>query len=259
MNWLVSLLFRSKREIIQAGSFLVLNSYFLPWLKRIPCLSLNCHACPLAVFGCPIGALQHFGSIHHFPFYTLGILGIVGSLVGRLQCAWFCPFGFLQELLYKAKVPKLSLGNNWSWIRYLVLVILVGLIPFFTMESWFCKLCPAGALEAGIPLILIEPELQQQIGWLFGLKIAILISFLSWMLFTKRPFCRFVCPLGAIYSLFNRFSALHLKVDQAKCEKCNLCQQVCPMDIRIYENPDSTQCIRCLECIEACPLGAISY
>lgn len=259
MGRIVALLLSIKRWVAQATAFLFFNSYLFPWLKHMPCPALNCHSCPLAVFACPIGTIQHFGIIHKVPFYTIGLLGVIGALFGRLNCGWFCPFGFLQDLLYKIKVPKLKLSNRLGWIRYFVLIVLVGLIPVLTLESWFCKLCPAGTIEAGIPQVLLEAQLRAQIGWFFGLKIAILASFLMWMIFTKRPFCRFVCPLGAIYSVFNRFSALQLSVDQARCNRCNLCQQVCPTDIKIYENPNSTQCIRCLDCIKVCPTSAISY
>ena len=259
MGWLVRLLLRTNRWAVLVVSFVILNSYFFPWLKRIPCLSFNCYACPAAVFACPIGTLQHFAIVREIPFYTLGLLGVVGSLVGRLNCGWFCPFGLLQDLLYKVKVPKITIGNQWTWIRFVVLAVLVGLVPFLTSEMWFSKLCPAGTLEAGIPWILMEAEFRQQIGWLFGLKVAILAGFLVGMILIKRPFCRFACPLGAIYSPFNRLSALRLSVDQTKCNHCGLCKQVCPTDINISDDPNSMQCIRCLECLKVCPVGAIDY
>ena len=257
-NWLGVLLLRSRRWTIQLGSFVVINSYFFPWLKRIPCSGLNCYACPAAVFACPIGALQQFAVIHQVPLYTLGILGLIGSLTGRLNCGWLCPFGLLQDCLHRIKVPKLRLSNRFGWIRYVVLVLLVGIIPYFTLETWFSKLCPMGTLEAGIPIIATNTDLRQSIGGMFALKIVILVLFLVWMVFTRRPFCRFACPLGAIYSLFNRFSSLQIKVDLDKCIECDRCQEVCPTDIKIYRDARSSQCIRCLDCIKACPVSAIT-
>jgi polyferredoxin len=91
------------------------------------------------------------------------------------------------------------------------------------------------------------------------LKVAILLFFLIWMVVSKRPFCRFVCPLGAIWSPFNRHSALLLDVDEERCTRCELCFEVCPMDIMVYEGPNSSQCIRCLECAKVCPVGAIAF
>ena len=257
-NWFGARLLGSRRWTIQLGSFLLINSYFFPWFKRIPCVGLNCYACPAAIFACPIGALQQYSVSHKIPFYTIGLLGVVGVLVGRLSCGWFCPFGLLQDYMHKIRVRKLRLSNRFGWVRYVVLVLLVGIIPYLTLETWFSKLCPVGTLEAGIPLVAINAELRSLIGGLFALKLSILVVFLAWMVFTKRPFCRFVCPLGAIYSLFNRFSSFQVAVDSGKCTKCNKCQKVCPTDIKIYENPRNSQCVRCLDCIKACPVSAIS-
>jgi len=259
MNWFAKLLLKARRWSVQLAALLILNSYFLAWLKQVPCPVLNCYACPLAVLACPIGTLQHFSIIHRIPFFTLGLLGLIGSLVGRLSCGWFCPFGFLQDLSYRLKTPKLSLSNSWGWLRYLVLILLVGLIPLLTLEPWFCKLCPMGTLEGGIPLVLTDSTLRALIGRFFWLKAFILVVFLAWMILTKRPFCRFICPLGAIYSLFNRLSALQLVISPENCHECDHCRQVCPMDISVPKDLGSTQCIRCLECIQACPQGVIGF
>jgi polyferredoxin len=138
-------------------------------------------------------------------------------------------------------------------LPYAFLVILVFIIPYITLEPWFSKLCPAGTLEAGIPQVLLQPALRAQIGWLYFLKLAILAVFLVWMVFMKRPFCRYVCPLGAIWSPFNRVSMVQLDVEQEGCVQCGQCREVCPVDISVYDAPNTDQCIRCLACVEACP------
>ncbi|MBC7232258.1 MAG: 4Fe-4S binding protein [Chloroflexi bacterium] len=247
-----------------------MNSFFFQSLKAIPCLGMNCYACPGAIFACPIGTLQHFAAIRQFPFYTLGVLALVGTMVGRLACGWLCPFGWFQELVHslgrrlrlgRGRLDRLRVGQPASkyvgWLPYMFLIVLVGVVPLFTREPWFSKLCPVGTIEAAIPWILVNAGLRAQVGWLFAVKIAILLGFLFWMLRSKRPFCRFVCPLGAIWSPFNRLSALHLAVDRTSCSQCEICHTVCPVDIRIYEDPHSTRCIRCMECVRACPEGAI--
>lgn len=255
--YLVGLLLKVRRWMVQLVAFGLWNSLFFPRFKALPCPALNCHGCPFAIVACPIGMLQYFVVIREAPFYILGVVGVIGSLVGRMSCGWLCPFGFLQDLLYKVKVPKLRLSNRFGWLRYGVLVVLVGIIPFFTLEPWFCKLCPQGTLQAGIPWLALRPDLRHLAGRLFWLKVGILLFFVAWMLFTRRPFCRFVCPLGAAYSPFNRFSGLQLAVDKSGCARCNLCQKVCPVDIKVYEETRSGQCVRCLECISACPRGAV--
>jgi ferredoxin-type protein NapH len=247
------------RARIQLLAALLTNSYVTQNItKGLPCPSLNCYACPAAAFACPIGSVQHFVARHRFPFYVLGVISLIGLVIGRASCGWFCPFGWFQELMHKLPVPKLRLRNRFNWIRHVVLILLVGIVPFFTAEPWFSKLCPAGTLEAGIPVTLLNADLRAQIGVLFWVKIAILAGFLVWMAVTLRPFCRWVCPLGALWSPFNSVSLFRLEVAQSRCTACNVCQTVCPVDIRVHEAPNSGACIRCLACVRACPQSCIS-
>jgi ferredoxin-type protein NapH len=248
-----------RRAIVQVVSLLTLNSYFTQRIsKGVPCPALNCYACPAAAFACPIGSIQHFIGRKKFPLYVLGVVGLVGALIGRASCGWFCPFGWFQELLYKLPVPKLRLPNRFNWTRYVVLAVLVIAIPYVAREPWFCKLCPAGTLEAGIPMVLLSTDIRALVGAMYWIKLGILGIFLAWMSTTRRPFCRWVCPLGALWSPLNPISSFRLQVDQDRCIRCNRCQQFCPTDIRVYEDPDSGACIRCLECIRVCPVDCIS-
>jgi polyferredoxin len=256
---LTTWLARVRRWPAQLGATLLFNSYFLaPWLKSVPCVGFNCYACPAAVVACPIGSLQHFGVIRQVPLYLLGFLALIGGLFGRMGCGWVCPFGWLQELLHKIPVPKWRISNRLSWLRYVFLVVLVGIVPIITLEPWFCKLCPAGALEAGLPLVLFNAEIRELAGWLFGAKLVILVAFLGWMMTTSRPFCRFVCPLGAIYSLFNRVSGVRLSFSDGACKRCDICARACPTGLYPPDEIDSAGCIRCLECLKACPHGALA-
>lgn len=257
MKYLAKFLLKIKRYFSQSVTSVIWNSLFFPWLKVLPCPGLNCYACPLAVFACPIGTLQHFVIIREIPFYTIGILGLIGSFIGRMSCGWLCPSGFIQEILYKIKIPKLHISNKLGWLRYAILIILVVIIPFITLEPWFSKLCPIGTIQAGIPWIIIRADLRELVSWLFGLKILILLFFIIWAIITTRPFCRFICPLGAIYSIFNRISAFQFKIDKELCSNCDICNKVCPMEIDVLGGSQQSQCIRCMECIKACPKNAI--
>ncbi|MBN1956364.1 MAG: 4Fe-4S binding protein [Anaerolineae bacterium] len=248
-----------RRGIVQLLAALLTNSYFTErFTKGLPCPSLNCYACPAAAFACPIGSLQHLIGRHKAPLYVLGVVGLVGALIGRASCGWFCPFGWFQELAYKLPVPKLRLPNRFNWTRYVVLIGLVGIVPLITRSPWFCKLCPAGTLEAGIPMVLVSADIRALVGSLYWLKVGILVLFLAWMSVTRRPFCRWVCPLGALWSPLNPISSLRLAVDVERCTQCNRCQEVCPVDIRVYDDPNSGACIRCLACARVCPTHCIS-
>ena len=209
------------------------------------------------MFSCPIGTIQHFMAIHAVPLYPLVFIGLVGITIGRMACGWVCPFGYLQDLIYKIRSPKFKIPYVLSHVKYLALIFLVLIIPYKTGELWFSKLCPAGTLTAGIPWALWDPTnpatgqplLPEGPGVMFYVSILILLGFLIWFIVVKRPFCRVVCPMGALLSLFNRYSMIRLEVGPG-CDGCNTCQTNCPMDLNVYVDVDSKECIRCLECTQ---------
>ncbi|MDD8030535.1 MAG: 4Fe-4S binding protein [Acidobacteriota bacterium] len=236
---------------------------------------LNCYSCPAAIGACPIGALQNALSSLRFNleagqkklgFYVIGSLGLIGLAAGRLPCSWLCPFGLLQELIYKIPLPKIQIPQKATYLRYLVLLSLVILLPLLLVDAlgfgapWFCKwLCPAGTLEAGVLLALLNPGIRSQLGFLFAWKLSILIIFLLWMAVSERPFCRTICPLGTILGFFNRVSVFRMTVNLNNCILCDACQRTCPVNIKIYKNPDSSQCIRCLKCETVCPTSCVAH
>ncbi|HUV49765.1 MAG TPA: 4Fe-4S binding protein [Anaerolineae bacterium] len=252
------------RRSTQFLSAIIVNSFFGSFviktinanaLKGICVPFLNCYACPTALFSCPIGTLQHFMAIHAIPYYLLGFIGLIGLSVGRMACGWLCPFGLLQDLIYKIKTPKHGIPSRLSYLKYLVLIMLVIVIPYITGDLWFSKLCPAGTLMGGLAWTVWDPVnaatglpvLPDGPGVIFYVALVILIGFLIWFVLSKRPFCRVVCPMGAIFSLFNRYSIIHLDVSQ-NCDGCNVCEVKCPMDLNVSIDFDSGDCIRCLEC-----------
>lgn len=437
-------------RLVQIFSFVALNGYFLAYvnntilfsgfLKRIPQPVLNCYGGPLAFFACPIGSFQqmlgqpnpavaaYFENLAggtgglllslgkvlaHVPWLPLGVFVLVGALVGRAACAWVCPFGLWQDLLYKVKVGAKAGWRRWltltvigvlglyavlllkwfldvalwkplifAWLpfmgvmlwltirgklnlperldlggwlagiilglvvwfkfdsgfgitagvlgmtlfgltggwyalavavpvvffaavlgpgeltlgslagaelglvvallvtaviilfdmilrlrlparllKYAFLVIVAGLLAYKTAEPWFCKLCPQGTLGAGIPLVLWDPlrALRSMVGWLFYVKVAILLVVVAGAIAVKRPFCRLVCPIGAIYSVFNRVSLLHMRLEKTGCTGCNLCRKVCPMDVDPQQGANQLECIRCGECAWRCPKGVLKF
>ncbi len=258
------------KRIVQIVFVIIHNSYIPAFfsggiyqgvLKRYCTPILNCWGCPLAWYSCPMGALQHFIGLRLIPFYILGIFSTVGMTIGRMSCGWICPFGFLQDILYKIKSFKLKLPNWCSYLKYVMLIGVAVFVVYLTEEPWFCKLCPDGSLIAGIPLVLADRsgDLRALVGWHYYMKIAILIFILLGSIGIKRFFCRTFCPVGAIYSVFNRFSLLRIRVNKKRCIDCGSCQLVCPMDVPIHRSPNHIDCIRCLDCKKVCPTQAIKY
>lgn len=127
-------------------------------------------------------------------------------------------------------------------------------------DPFFCKyICPQGVLEGAIPLSLGNAAIRSALGKLFSFKCLILIAVVVLSILFYRPFCKWICPLGAIYSLFNKVSLLSIKVENSKCVGCNKCAKVCKMDVDVRKTPDHSECIRCGACIKACPANAIHY
>ncbi len=268
------------RTAVQLGFTCFLNGYATGFSKgkiftgktKAFCVPvLNCYSCPGALGSCPIGALQAvLGKSHgKFPFYVLGTLMLFGVLCGRLLCSFVCPFGFIQDLLHKIPTKKLAVPQKIDkplrYLKYAVLLLFVILLPLLAKDSngislpWFCKyICPAGTLEGGIPLVLSNQSLQALVGVLFGWKTAVLAVILVSSVFIHRCFCRYLCPLGAFYALFNKFSLYQMSVDEGKCIGCNKCESTCPMAVEVLKDINSPECIRCGKCKAACPTDAIS-
>jgi len=252
------------RQLTLAISTILGNSYFasaftkfvnINSLKGICVPVLNCYSCPSALFSCPIGTLQHFAAIQTIPFYLLGWIGLIGMAVGRMACGWVCPFGFLQDLMHKVSSPKYKVPVFLSYLKYVILIFLVVFVPYKTGEVWFSKLCPAGNLTAALPWALWDPVnfatgqrvLVHEPKGIFYVALFILAGFLIWFVLSKRPFCKVACPMGALFSFFNRYSVIRLEVSP-RCDGCQICQTNCPMDLTLPEEVDSKECIRCLEC-----------
>ena len=227
------------RGWIQAGAVLLTNLHLPNFLKgglyqgagKNVCVpGLNCYSCPAASGACPIGAFQ--------------------------------------ELLHKIPTKKLSTKKlkPLTYLKYAVLLVMVFLLPAFLVndvgmgDPFFCKyLCPQGVLEGAIPLSLANSGIRAALGKLFTWKFSILLSVIVLSVVFYRPFCKWLCPLGAFYALFNRVSLFQMKVDKNKCVSCGKCARACKMDVDVTKTPNHTECIRCGMCIRACPTNAVSF
>jgi ferredoxin-type protein NapH len=211
----------------------------------------HCYSCPWATFACPIGVLANFSAIHTVPFIALGVLAIVGAVFGSFVCGWACPFGLLQDLIAEVPTPKVALPSWTSGFRYVVLIVFVLLIPYFGGEKhslFFCRLCPAGALEGSVPSMVQQAAAGQPVVWPTTAKTAIVVVLLLAMFFTWRPWCTLFCPLGAIYGLCNQVSLMVLRFHPEKCVGCKSCRSLCRDTRHARHRADSSRCVHCLEC-----------
>lgn len=268
-----------KRHRVQALWALLSNSYLIGFfqgkiyqgkIKNLCVPGLNCYSCPGALGACPIGAMQAvIGNWNFkFAFYVSGFLMFVGALMGRFVCGWLCPFGLIQDLLHKIPFPK-KIGSFRGdkllrKMKYVTLAVFVILLPMFVVDilgqglPYFCKLiCPAGTLEGGMPLVLMNQSMRSALGGLYAWKNLLLVLTIVVSILIYRPFCKYICPLGAIYSVFNPISVFRYKVDQEKCTGCGVCAKVCKMQVNPVKNANSLECIRCGLCKKSCPVHAI--
>ena len=124
---------------------------------------------------------------------------------------------------------------------------------------YFCKLiCPVGMLEGGIPLVWMNSSMRGAIGFLYAWKGLILLLTILLSVIIYRPFCKYICPLGAIYSLFNSVSFFRYTLDHQKCIHCGRCKAVCEMQCDPVQNCNDLECIRCGKCKNVCPVDAIA-
>ena len=267
------------RGWVQAGATLLSNLHLPNFLKgslyqgagKAVCVpGLNCYSCPAASGSCPIGALQAaVGSPQYrFSYYIVGFLLLLGMLLGRAICGFLCPFGWLQELLHKIPTKKFS-SRKLKPLRYLkygILVVMVCMLPVLAAndvgigDPFFCKyLCPQGVLEGAIPLSLVNPSIRAALGKLFSWKLSILLTVIVLSVLFFRPFCKWLCPLGAFYALLNRMSLFRMQVDRDKCVSCGQCAKACKMDVDVTKTPNHTECIRCGMCARACPTCAVHF
>lgn len=239
--------------------------------KSICVPGLSCYSCPGARGSCPIGSLQAvLGSREYkFSFYLLGFFMLVGAALGRFVCGWLCPFGLFQDLLFKIpgikKIRNVPKDRFLRYFKYVILLVFVVLLPLFVVDitglgsPWFCAyICPSGTAMAGIPLVLMNQGLRAAIGWLFTWKVAILVFTIIVSTFIYRPFCRYVCPLGAIYGFFNRISLYRISLNSATCINCKQCENACPLNIPVLTQQNSSECIRCGKCTDICPTQALT-
>ena len=266
------------RRLIQLYSALLHNAYLKGFIEggiyqgkaKFACVpGFNCYSCPGAVGACPLGSIQNAlgSSGHRAGWYVIGIILLYGVILGRTICGWLCPLGLIQELLHHIptfKIRKSRVTRALTWLKYIILAIFVVALPLWYGVAHgipvpgFCKyICPAGTLEGAVGLLsnANNTGLFGLLGILFTRKFVIMLVIGLACVFCYRGFCRFLCPLGTIYGLFNRFSLVGVRVDTARCSGCGSCVNNCGMDVR---RVGDHECIHCAKCMDVCAREAIS-
>jgi len=212
---------------------------------------LHCYACPLAVTVCPIGLLQNLVIFGTVPYFWFGAIAAYGLVAGRAFCGWFCPFGTLNDLLSFRRRP---IARRLSYAKFVALAATV-LLAWLFADTLFCKVCPAASLEASIPYVFLGVA---RVNRPFLVHMGTLAATLVGMVLVGRFWCRYLCPMGALFALFNRSSLVHLSVDSSRCTRCQECSPTCPMGLEPHADVDDHNCIKCGACTETCSARALS-
>ncbi|MCL1845524.1 MAG: 4Fe-4S binding protein [Defluviitaleaceae bacterium] len=261
-----------RRLLIQFGFFLLQNPFLHNFIsgrihqgetKSFCTPGLNCYSCPAAAFSCPIGAAQMFfaGARQTLSLFVAGFLLSVGVIFAKFICGFVCPMGLLQDLVYRVPTPKIVTPLRFlKYVKYAVLALFVVVLPFAVRRDatglglpWFCAyVCPSGTIFAAVPLLAANDFLRYQIGAQFFLKITIAVVLMILSVFVLRFFCRVLCPLGAIYGMFNRVAVLRMHCDKEKCTACGRCKNACGIRIEPTVHPNDPECFRCGKCVKSC-------
>ena len=268
----------SKRKLIQLYSALLYNAHLRGFIdgeiyqgkaKAVCVPGFNCYSCPGAAGACPLGSIQNAlaYSGHRAGWYVLGIIMIYGLTLGRTICGWLCPLGLIQELLHKIPTPKIKksrVTRALSYLKYVILAVFVAAVPMWygikhdLAVPGFCKyICPAGTFEGAIGLLTNPGNAGyfSMLKILFTRKFVIMLVIGTTCIFCYRSFCRFICPLGAIYGIFNKLALTGVKVDENRCNGCGSCVRSCQMDVR---HVGDHECIHCARCMNVCNQNALS-
>ncbi len=205
----------------------------------------------LCTVGAPQRVLLRFQELikGHFPEWgLLFFVPILFTLVfGRIYCGFVCPYGAYQEFLSlitkkKLKIPE-KIDKNTRYLKYLFLIVLLVSAIYFEE---------------------VVGEEYDPFKYLFrsqgsSITIALLVALTIASLIIYRPWCKYVCPLGAIYTLLSRISWFRIEYNKERCISCALCDRACGMQAIKCGEVNSYECIRCGDCLKACKHAVLSF
>ena len=182
---------------------------------------------------------------------------ILTIILGKVYCGWICPMHLLLEINAWFRKKLEWTGYNTRDIKFnrntKYWVLGVGIIiAFFAGRPLLALIYPPA---------IISREIFYKIYngiWGHGVLILVMITFFE-LILSRRWWCRYICPGGAVYSLLSRFSFLRIKRLNALCDNCGDCVPVCPYDLEPMTKELGMDCDRCGICIGVCKPGALKY
>ncbi len=222
-----------------------------------------------------IGMLLSTGTFY-WPFLIALVVLILTVIFGRFFCGWVCPFGSIHQFTgylahRKKKVPKkiaLNKYRKWQKTKYYILIILLigaaapGVRSLLTGLLDPIPLVSRSFNLALVPLLdntnnTLSPIDRSYTGaWVIT---AVFLTFVLLNVVIPRFFCRFVCPLGALFGLFGKFAIFRIGKNTSDCINCRLCDRNCEGGCDPGEKIKINECVLCFNCREDCKHDTISY
>lgn len=181
------------------------------------------------------------------------ILAVVGN---KMICGWACPFGSFQELVYglpilgrikQKKLPFVLTNTIRAGLLVTMLLFLFGIIGGRKGTVIYHYINPFNLFNLDFETFSI-------------LLTVIVVSCGSFIIY--RPFCQFICPFGFVSWIAERFSIVHVRIDQNKCTQCGVCINACPLEAakgQVGGKKLPADCFSCARCLNVCPVDAIQY
>lgn len=187
---------------------------------------------------------------------------LVTALWGRFFCGFLCSFGMLQELIFffskrvvsgKVRIPE-RFDSVMKFLKYFILVFIVAGVWILALpvdSSWN----PWGVFG-----MLVSGNFSIISSAIPTVGFAVLLAITAGSLFVGRFFCRYLCPLGALFAVVSRKRLYKIRRQSDSCTNCGLCTRSCSMGIRIPEKNAviSGECIQCMQCLSICPKESLS-
>jgi polyferredoxin len=244
-------------DVVLLGIALAITAWIALWKRRRGWLVAVTVAC-VAYFGfyregciCPIGSIQNVAvsivdPTYAVPYFVIALFVLplfAALLVGRVFCSGVCALGAIQELMVLKPVtvpPKLDRALGWlKWI-YLGTALYYAVLPAAVRDFVICRYDPFVGLFrfTGQAWLLI-------LGGLFLLG----------GIFIGRPYCRWLCPYGALLALFSRYAWKSFSITPNRELDCGLCSDACPYGAIEERRAVRTDCFACGRCYRSCPVG----
>ena len=234
------------RRIIQVASLILFPGLFISTFSAIK-----------AIYTSLIGGTFSTAALAGQIILAVSML-LITAIMGRFFCGFLCAFGSMGDFFWylgsKLKIKRPTLGTKIDRImkkgKYVLLVLIVLLI-------WTLGVSILNG--TGNPWTVFG-MLTKLSGWtdmtvILSIGMLLLVLIVAGSLYIERFFCRYLCPLGAIFAIVSRFRLFKIRKPRAKCGPCRACTKRCSMGISLYRTNvvTSAECIDCMNCVEICP------